>query len=252
MTTQAFVVHLARATRRRPQVDRLIAACPLEAEIIDAVDGRAMSEDDRAAVYRNEKRFDPPYPFTITPGEIGCFLSHRRVWNTMLDRGLQSALILEDDVELDPANFKTALRLAAGHVEKAGYIQFPVRPVKSAFQCIAKTDGHKLIKPEIVPLRTSAQLVSVSAARRLLELTETFDRPVDGVLQLKWATGIDVHCVIPSGTRDRTAETGGSTIAAGQRAGIAARLAKQFHRSAYRRAIAKMSRQATASFERAQ
>lgn len=243
MKIDAFVVHLARATRRRPQVDRLIATCPIDAEIIDAVDGSAMNSQERANVYRNEKLFEPPYPFTITPGEIGCFLSHRRIWKEIVSRNLDAGLVLEDDVELDGAQFAGALQLASEHVGDVGYIQFTVRPVKPPLQIVAQSATHRLIEPEIAPLRTSAQLVSATAAAQLLALTETFDRPVDGLLQLQWVTGISVHCVIPSGTSDRTAETGGSTISARRRGSLTARLAKQFHRSAYRRAIARMSRQ---------
>jgi len=36
----------------------------------------------------------------LTPGEIACALSHRKVYETMLDRRLESALILEDDVKV--------------------------------------------------------------------------------------------------------------------------------------------------------
>lgn len=36
----------------------------------------------------------------IKPGAIGCFLSHRRAWQWMLDTNAESALICEDDIEL--------------------------------------------------------------------------------------------------------------------------------------------------------
>ncbi|MEM1130996.1 MAG: glycosyltransferase family 25 protein, partial [Pseudomonadota bacterium] len=36
----------------------------------------------------------------VKPGAIGCFLSHRAAWQTVLDRGWDAALIAEDDVAL--------------------------------------------------------------------------------------------------------------------------------------------------------
>jgi len=37
---------------------------------------------------------------TSRPGTLGCFLSHVRAWETILDEGLDGAIILEDDVIL--------------------------------------------------------------------------------------------------------------------------------------------------------
>ena len=56
--------------------------------------------------------FDPPYPFQLRIGEIGCFLSHRQIWAEIVRRGLPAAFIIEDDAGLDPARFDTAMRLA--------------------------------------------------------------------------------------------------------------------------------------------
>ena len=36
----------------------------------------------------------------IKPGAIGCFLSHRRAWQRLVDTGVDAALICEDDIEL--------------------------------------------------------------------------------------------------------------------------------------------------------
>ena len=47
----------------------------------------------------------------MTKGEIGCFLSHFRVWEQQVERELNEVLIIEDDVRFEP-NFKqNVLRL---------------------------------------------------------------------------------------------------------------------------------------------
>jgi len=53
-------------------------------------------------------------------------------------------------------------------------------------------------------LRCSAQLVSYSTAKKLLEITKKFDRPVDGLLQLNWNTKINITTISPSGVLDNT------------------------------------------------
>ena len=236
---EAFVIHLARATQRRAQVERIVAACPLKTRVLDAVDGRAMSEDERAAVYRADLH-EPRYPFRIGPGEIGCFLSHRNAWQTMLDEGLDAALIIEDDVEIELPVFSKALELALVSMTPRSYVQFQVRKVPGGGTAVADGNGIEIRRPVVAPLRTSAQLVGQDAARRLLAVSHRFDRPIDSQLQMSWVTGVCIDCAVPSGVSDRTQASGGSTIKAGKT--LSDRIFREFSRFAYRRAIAHRSR----------
>ena len=45
-----------------------------------------------------------------------------------------------------------------------------------------------------------------------MEITERFDRPVDGLLQLNWSTGVEVTTITPSGVMDNTNASGGSNL----------------------------------------
>jgi GR25 family glycosyltransferase involved in LPS biosynthesis len=49
------------------------------------------------ALNRNQKVYVP-----LTPGAIGCAMSHRAVWKTIVDKNIPRALILEDDIKIDP------------------------------------------------------------------------------------------------------------------------------------------------------
>ena len=57
-----------------------------------------------------------------------------------------------------------------------------------------------------------AQIVTYDAARRLLERTERFDRPVDAYLQLRWKHGVRVLTLWPNGVREISSILGGSMI----------------------------------------
>jgi GR25 family glycosyltransferase involved in LPS biosynthesis len=72
----------------------------------------------------------------------------------------------------------------------------------------------KVSRPVVLPLGTQAQVVSADAARRLLDASEPFDRPIDVFLQMRWVTGVPSCVVSPSGVHDATASVGGSTIQA--------------------------------------
>ena len=62
MSLEAFVIHLARAAARRPQVDRLRAMLPMPVTVLDAVDGETLPDDLVAQVYQQQLR-SPRYPF---------------------------------------------------------------------------------------------------------------------------------------------------------------------------------------------
>ena len=239
MKKKAFVIHLARAAGRKAHVRNLMETCPVDTEIVDAVDGELLSADARAAVYRRDRYF-PRYPFPLRPGEIGCFLSHRLCWQHIVDRNLAYGLIFEDDARLDRTKARTAIVLAERHIGNAGYIQLPVRGAPNAARLVAELDGARLLAPPVIPLRLSGQLISNWAAHRLLELTEMFDRPIDTFLQMHWITDVAPMVVVPSGLADSTRAAGGSTIS--RQKSLLDRLNREVRRFAYRRTIGQLSR----------
>ena len=98
----AYVINLPRdAAKRRTMARQLAPHAPwLRAVLVAAVDGRTA----------------PPGEVTewcqdfCTRGTVGCFLSHRRVWQAVLASG-RPALVLEDDAILPAQDFRA--RLAA-------------------------------------------------------------------------------------------------------------------------------------------
>jgi len=237
---KTFIVHLQRATGRKAQVQDLISKAPYEAQVIDAVDGAKLPKAEVDACYQAKSFMQPSYPFTLNLGEIGCFLSHRKVWQQIVDQGLDGGLIFEDDVEIDPARFMQALAMAEKHVRELGYIQFQVREVLDTNTVFAQDGDVIIVQPMVTPLRTSAQFVSAAAAQELLELTERFDRPVDTTLQMYWQTGMQLSCVVPSGVTDRTRETGGSTLS--KNTAFHIKIKKEWQRFYYRRKVSQFSK----------
>src|SRR5690606_15402798 len=90
---QVYLINLDRATERLAHMQQAFNAAGIAFTRISAVDGRTLSEEDL-------KRFQTAegYWGWLTPGEIGCFLSHRLCWQTILDGNDNYAAIFEDDV----------------------------------------------------------------------------------------------------------------------------------------------------------
>ncbi len=175
----------------------------------------------------------PFYPFALNRGEIGVFLSHRALWRRIVADGLDYAVIFEDDAAIEPEQFAKTFALARESRALWTYALAPSEKTPVRGKVLAQGDGVALIRPGNPPLRAIAQFVSAQAARRLLEVTERFDRPVDTFLQMSWVTGIELFAFKPSGVRDASARIGGSTIQAKKKP-LSQRLAREALRPLYR------------------
>jgi hypothetical protein len=82
----AFVINLPHSVERRRHMEAQVAN--LDHEFVDAVDGRFLSTEGR--------------PKWLRPTILGCTLSHRAVYQRVIDEDLPYALVLEDDMVLPP------------------------------------------------------------------------------------------------------------------------------------------------------
>lgn len=216
MKISSLVITLRRSTARAEQVRKIIAGCPVPCDTWDATDGSLLTADEIKAVYQPGRHF-PRYPFELTRGEIGCFLSHRRIWQMMVEKNIPKLLVLEDDVEFLP-NFNEALQFAIDNIPDNAYAQFQVRDLQlSQSKQNSPAMQNHFLQPAVIPLRTSAQLVTLSAARRLAEFSKRFDRPVDAAIQLKWIHGVTVLTSQPRSVVEVSGLIGGSTIGANKK-----------------------------------
>lgn len=97
---KAYVVNLPSDTVRRQAMERELASTPFaDVEFVAAIDGRLMSETELAEAFDFEaygrRRVGRPQP-----GEVGCALSHRLLWQRIADGG-QPAIVFEDDITFD-------------------------------------------------------------------------------------------------------------------------------------------------------
>jgi glycosyl transferase family 25 len=207
---KAFILHLERAHSREATVQSLRASMAIESEVVPAVDGAHLTpqEVDQASARR---RFRPTYPFPLTRTEVGVFLSHRAAWRRILDEALDFAFIFEDDAQIDPSAFAALLEFVTLERSAWDYVLLPAQPIRNGTP-VASRGGLTLLRPDAPPLRAIAQIVSLAAAKRLLERTLPFDRPVDTMLQMTWLTDQPLLVASPSPVRDVSRETGGSTV----------------------------------------
>ena len=232
---KAFILHLERATGRKAAVEALRKALPIESEVLPAVDGARLGAAEVEAVYRRE-RFAPRYPFALGLPEIGAFLSHRAAWRRIIDDGLDFAFVFEDDAALDAQRFARLLEFVAAERQAWEYVLLPAAGLEPAGEVVARGGELALLRPHAPPLRAIGQIVSGAAAERLLAATLPFDRPVDTLLQMTWATGQTILAATPTPIRDVSRESGGTTVQR-KRLGLWVRLRHETLRPIYRARI---------------
>jgi glycosyl transferase family 25 len=96
-----WVVNLERSVDRRERMRHQLNGLGLAYEFVKAVDGRELTDQDLA------KWCEPSAAVAIikrelTRGEVGCSLSHLRLYDRMIQEGHEEAVILEDDVNVNP------------------------------------------------------------------------------------------------------------------------------------------------------
>jgi GR25 family glycosyltransferase involved in LPS biosynthesis len=168
-----------------------------------------MAEEERAA-FTARNLHVPRYPFALRPAELGAFLSHRKAWKEILDRGLHAAAIFEDDIELSQPGFGIALEAAVTALATADLVR--LRFMHRISANLRSSPVPVTLWPTVTPLGAFAQVVGRNAARKLLDSTDRIDRPVDSFIQMRWISHISVCEVAPSHVLDRSEDLGGSTI----------------------------------------
>lgn len=100
---EVFMINLKRRQDRRVRMLRSLYELQIQVKIFDAVDGKALNTSQLKALNIDviPGYHDPYSGRTLTRGEIGCFLSHYYIWKEVIERGLEQALIIEDDVRFE-------------------------------------------------------------------------------------------------------------------------------------------------------
>ena len=192
-----FVISLQEETARRKAIATHLKDRGFDFQFFDAVDGRQMN-------VLSHPDYDGPrrraaHGRDLKPGELGCFLSHRSVYEEILRQNLGFALIIEDDARFDE-NTKDALEALLNKNFDFDIVRLLGSPK------VAKGKHRKIIPLLkdfwLVRLRTApggahATLVSRHGAEKLVKAIAKFAFPIDTVLGRGWETGLQAYSVQP-------------------------------------------------------
>ena len=190
-----IVINLDEDVERRRRVESRMADLGLRWERLSAVHGTRLTpaheaEIDRVAQARRGLRF--------SPGEIGCWLSHRMAQRMVAEGGDDMALILEDDVRVEddlPAVLQRIERGEAGDFDVIRLHRFKRRRRYLPIRSIGAGRTIGLVRP--ADSGAQAYVISREAARVLIDRVPRMVHLADHTLYQHWTHGLVVCSVDP-------------------------------------------------------
>jgi GR25 family glycosyltransferase involved in LPS biosynthesis len=191
-----FVVNLPRRpTKLRHALEQLHGA-GVNAVIIDGVDGDAFvcqrdMDDLGVSTLPNYCGHANTLPY-LTSGQLGCFMSHFAVWQHMVDNNVASALILEDDFDLQEnfaARLGQYLEEAHAHGEDWNLMYLGRSPTEGDWRVVSE----HIVEPGYT-LWTVGYLLKLEVAKAFVEgHVERRLAPLDHYFSVAMGKGLDLH-----------------------------------------------------------
>jgi len=101
-----YYINLEKRLDRKENMEQLFSKLEIPAQRIDAVDGSLVSYEKLLENNMDlcKSWLDPLQDRPLTPGEVGCILSHTIAWTQIVKTG-EPGVILEDDIFLDKPSY---------------------------------------------------------------------------------------------------------------------------------------------------
>lgn len=188
-----FLINLERSTERLQKSSEELKKFGISFTRVPAVDGASLTEADKA------KWLAPDYSGyykKLAAAELGCYLSHIHCWQTIVEQKIESAVILEDDFELQE-NFVDVVEQMKSAPIEWDCVKLTEHPIKRKARFTVKHGASDLIVYDKIPSRTGAYIISLEGAKKMLAGSQTISRPIDIEFQYWWKHEMKVWGVKP-------------------------------------------------------
>ena len=188
-----FVISLGSSAQRREHVARQFDRADVRFSFFAAVLGDE-GRGSFAAV--DERRFLLGTGREPAPGEIGCFASHRRLWQACVDRN-EPVLIMEDDAQLE-AGFPAALGAAGMLIDGHGFLRLADEGPRTCAKTPIRSHGEFVVHYcSRYPYGALCYAVAPRVAAAFLAASQVLTSPVDLFIKRFWAHGQPLFALCP-------------------------------------------------------
>ncbi|MDP0561837.1 MAG: glycosyltransferase family 25 protein [Candidatus Endonucleobacter sp. (ex Gigantidas childressi)] len=174
----AFVICLEREVDRRQRIKDHLNSLKVAFSFFNSVDGRTLSAEEKRKYY-SESLSVKTRGRILAAGEIGCYLSHSKIWQHIIETGINKALIIESDAVFTDESIQTINKIDKDLFEWE-LIMLYYRECYPAFKGRYNiTPQTKLVKFSNKTSCATAYLVTSDGAKRLLDKAYPIQMPVD-------------------------------------------------------------------------
>ncbi len=195
---QTWVINLDRAPERLARVRAQLQQLQLPFTRLAAVDARALTPEQRAAL--DEPAYRRKHGMSPVLGELGCYLSHVEVMRSFLASDAACALVLEDDVLLKPS-LPAVLQGLMRQPERWDVVKLSAVHRGTPMPYLEVAPGHQLAVMLSRCTGSSAYLMNRRAAQAYLREPGgllPMQLPYDHVFDQGWRFGLQFRLVTPT------------------------------------------------------
>ena len=193
-----YVINLDRSADRLAHMGEELARAGLTFERAPGILGAELSGSMKPWFFGDDGAFASP----LKPGEIGCDAAHLSVHLRMASGEYAPlALILEDDVRIDPKIAEVIESALASLPDGWDILRLSNAP-KRAYAVLADLPGGaRLVRYSKIPNSAAAYLLNLSGARKLAK-PRLRTRVIDEFLRRPWLAGVDTWGVVAPPIQD--------------------------------------------------
>lgn len=193
-----FIISLSEATKRqdhmRQQMDRQGIT---NYEFFTAIDGRAFDVPNHPIYNKDKRRLF--FGRDLKGGELGVLLSHKALYQKIIDENIDRALIFEDDAMLDD-HFKNALSALLKTDYSYDLVRFlgskKVMKLQQYTVCYLQ-EIYKLNRLRTSPGGAFAYVITQRGAEKMLKLLDQIFLPIDTLMGHGWKNSLNALVMSP-------------------------------------------------------
>jgi glycosyl transferase, family 25 len=189
------VISLELSTGRRDTMRAQLQSLGVPYEFIRATDG--IRGEHLGITNYSDSYCLQAWRRPLTPGEVGCFASHYRLWQRCVEKN-EPMIVMEDDVELGK-RFADAVAIAAEMAGRIGFLRLAGInvPVHRKLPVNGIAEHWELVRFLRGPLGTQCYAIAPHAAARFIQCSEKWTLPVDNYIDRFWEHGVESIGLLP-------------------------------------------------------